>query len=621
MFSLKKALLWAVSVIFVSTTSYAGEIGHIPISSDTHTFPHIAELKPAPGSFQVAKATFLPELKDSENGWSGSSISNSANKGNNCSGYELTSCPAHGSCSSCPFDRRYKRLISCANGYTRKGNSCKAASCSAIGYRSDIPANQICTKINEDDLTCYKDCRAVSCSMYMASCSNKPAHATTVSKCPDCKDTANSNCGDNVCMVGACETNYKLNGDMTGCILKDDTCPDGYFKTCETGTQGYPKFTELGSSCYQCKPNKQPWEICAEKINASYPGYGVLTSTSVPSQGKGYVVVKDLTLSKLPGNVIYGAKHFNSISECASLNPTLTVKTANVTSEDISDSLTGTRTMMYVNRFENFDIEDVNIHYDLTLENSYSVYPILVYAKKTTASKLKNATFSFSGSTFSSLISFHDSGQIYNTSYKLTLDIEGNVKFGSFSSANYLPRLHMIRDWTILNVKPGANLEFPGMDMAGMVIIDNATVKAVRIATSQWIKDKQHNLILKNNASLYLSDELHLESNIGINSGSQLITRFLETYLAQTVTLSGNNSSAYLWNPTTDQKSLIRKATSSDKCIYVSMSSGSSNGFDITQLSTVQNHFKCCSNSNTDNCGLTSSSWVYDCSGGRCQYK
>ncbi len=550
MFSLKKALLWAVSVIFVSTTSYAGEIGHIPISSDTHTFPHIAELKPAPGSFQVAKATFLPELKDSENGWSGSSISNSANKGNNCSGYELTSCPAHGSCSSCPFDRRYKRLISCANGYTRKGNSCKAASCSAIGYRSDIPANQICTKINEDDLTCYKDCRAVSCSRYMASCINKPAHATTVSKCPDCKNTANSNCGDNVCMVGACETNYKLNGDMTGCILKDDTCPDGYFKTCETGTLGYPKFTELGSSCYQCKPNKQPWEICAEKINASYPGYGVLTSTSVPSQGKGYVVVKDLTLSKLPGNVIYGAKHFNSISECASLNPTLTVKTANVTSE----AIIGNSTKRYINRFENFDIEDVNIHYDLTLKESYT-QPILVYAQKTTTSKLKNVEFSVSGDTFSELIELYADTPLINTSYNLQLDIEGNLKISPHTNGynGEIPRIRAIRHWTVLNIKPGANVDFPGMDMASNVNINNATVKAARIATDNW-RTGDIAIKMTNNAKLYFTNKIHLEGDVSLTGGSALYTPLVTKYGSYYIN-TDSSSHLYKWDPNTGSTS------------------------------------------------------------------
>ncbi len=550
MFSLKKALLWAVSVLFVATTSYAGEIAHVPISLYTHTFPHIIELKPALDAYQLAKATFLPELSDSENGWSGNSISNSANKGNNCSGYELTSCPAHGNCSSCPFDRRYKRLISCANGYTRKGNSCKAASCSVIGYRSDIPANQICTKFNEDDLTCYKDCRTVSCSSYKVSCSNKPAHATTVSKCPDCKDTANSNCGDNICMVAACETNYKLNSDKTSCILKDDTCPSGYFKTCETGTQGSPKFTELGSSCYQCKPNKQTWEICAEKINTSYPGYGILTSTSLPSQGKGYVVVKDLTLSKLPGNVIYGAKHFNSISECASLNPTLTVKTANVTSEVII----GNSTKRYINRFENFDIEDINIHYDLTLEESYT-QPILVYAQKTTTSKLKNVEFSVSGDTFSELIELYADTPLINTSYNLQLDIEGNLKISPHTNGynGEIPRIRAIRHWTVLNIKPGANVDFPGMDMASNVNINNATVKAARIATDNW-RTGDIAIKMTNNAKLYFTNKIHLEGDVSLTGGSALYTPLVTKYGSYYIK-TDSSSHLYKWNPNTGSTS------------------------------------------------------------------
>lgn len=261
----------------------------------THIPTHILGLEPIPNSYQIAKATFLPELENSENGWSGHKTSASTNKGNNCSGYDLTSCPAHATCSSCPFDRRYKRLISCVSGYIRKGNSCKAASCQVLGYNANIPYNNICTKIFEDDLTCYKDCRTVSCSSYKVSCSNKPANATTVSQCPDCKDSSNSNCGDNVCRVDWCAANYKINGDMTGCILKDDTCPNGYYKTCATGTQGDPKYTELGSSCYQCKPAQSCNGMAYyQNMSGSYTVgssqtsinlYGRTNTTTIPSGG------------------------------------------------------------------------------------------------------------------------------------------------------------------------------------------------------------------------------------------------------------------------------------------------------------------------------------------------
>ncbi len=255
MSSLKKALLWAVSVIFISTTSYAGEIGHVPISLNTHTFPHIAKLKPTPDSFQLAKVTFLPEMQDSEISWSGREFPDDHNQGDNCNGYELTTCPSHGSCSSCPFDRRYKRLISCANGYTKSGNTCSASSCSAIGYESSIPANKICSKHTEGSLTCYKDCRAVSCSGYTLNCDTfNVANSASKATCPDC-ESASANCSPKLCKVSSCMDGFKIAENGTTCVALDDTCPVNTFKAgvCETGEDKQVDTTEAGTPCYSCK--------------------------------------------------------------------------------------------------------------------------------------------------------------------------------------------------------------------------------------------------------------------------------------------------------------------------------------------------------------------------------
>ena len=253
----KKALIGAVSVILVSTNSYAGEIGHVPISAN-HILTydtHIVELKPiASPAYQVAGLKFLPEITDSEVSWSGNSISNSANKGNNCGGYTLTSCPANGTCSSCPFDRRYKRLISCANGYTKTETGCKASSCSAIGYESSIPDNKICTKISDSGLTCYKDCRAVSCSGYTLNCDTfNVANSASKAACPDC-ESANAKCSPKLCKVSSCMSGYKIADNGTTCVALDDNCPTNYYKTCETSVIGDPVYTEAKTPCYQCKP-------------------------------------------------------------------------------------------------------------------------------------------------------------------------------------------------------------------------------------------------------------------------------------------------------------------------------------------------------------------------------
>ncbi len=207
---------------------------------------------------QLAKSTFLPETYD-DLGLSGhENTKYDHNKGNNCSGYELTSCPANGNCSSCPFDRKYKRLVSCTGGYTKNGNSCKASSCSAVGYESSIPANKICTKVTEGSLTCYKDCKSVSCSGYTLNCDSfNVANSAGKTTCPDC-ESGNANCSPKLCKVDSCLDGFKIANNGTTCVALDDNCPDGYFKECETGTQGDPQYTEKGTACWQCKPKSVP---------------------------------------------------------------------------------------------------------------------------------------------------------------------------------------------------------------------------------------------------------------------------------------------------------------------------------------------------------------------------
>lgn len=47
-----------------------------------------------------AKATFLPDLTDSETGFSSITNNNNYNTGDNCNNYPLSSCPTKASCSS-----------------------------------------------------------------------------------------------------------------------------------------------------------------------------------------------------------------------------------------------------------------------------------------------------------------------------------------------------------------------------------------------------------------------------------------------------------------------------------------------------------------------------------------
>lgn len=223
-------------------------------SNNIAFYTHTIGLEPIPNSYQTAKSTFLPDRFD-DLGMSGfNSIGNTnVYTPNTCLDYTLSSCPDNALCSVCPTSSQRYKLISCRSGFNASGNTCIAASCSSAGYYASVPSRQICTKISLGALTCYNNCRAVSCSGYSISCSSMPENAQSVAKCGDCNSDA-SNCDDNVCKVSQCANGYKIANGGTACIALDDTCPDGYYKECETGTQGDPQYTEAGSACYQCKP-------------------------------------------------------------------------------------------------------------------------------------------------------------------------------------------------------------------------------------------------------------------------------------------------------------------------------------------------------------------------------
>ncbi len=207
-------------------------------------------------SYQIARTVFLPDITEGDIGFDTDTIDGDYNA-SSCADYPLTSCPEGGFCSSCPVNKHLYRLVGCNTeaAYKRSNDSCIKMTCPELNssYRASVPSGQICTKFTEKTLTCYKNCRDVNCGDYNMSCTTRPGNVAGYEKCPDCESSA-SNCDSNVCKIAACEDGYKLSADGSSCIAKDDTCPSGYYKTCETGTQGTPKYTEKGTPCYQCKP-------------------------------------------------------------------------------------------------------------------------------------------------------------------------------------------------------------------------------------------------------------------------------------------------------------------------------------------------------------------------------
>ena len=238
---------------------------------------HSLELKPA-HSFQLARATFLPDTKDNlgiggrdcvagDDGKVRCYIDISTARGDPCEGYGFFDCPSNATCTPCPTNSNKKKLTGCKSGYTLSGNACVAATCSALNssYKTSVPNNSFCTKISANGLTCYKDCKTVSCSGYNVSCpSGMTANSVSVNgityqACSECPVVQSSsftkyNCTPK-CKISQCPDKQKLNDAGTACIDKDDNCPNGYYKSCETGieTTVTPKYTEAGTACYQCK--------------------------------------------------------------------------------------------------------------------------------------------------------------------------------------------------------------------------------------------------------------------------------------------------------------------------------------------------------------------------------
>ena len=224
-------------------------------ASDFAQYPNLDISLSQTDSFQLAKTTFLPD-KFEDLGFGGFTDIDHDYNPSECGAYPLSSCPKNATCNSCPSNSSKYKFVSCKTGYSYIGGSCLASSCATLGYYSQVPDGKICTKTTEGTLTCYKNCRDVSCSGYTLDCTKNPTNVLSLEKCPDCT-YPDAKCGDDVCKIFECEAGYKISADGGVCVQLDDTCPSGYYKECETGTQGDPVMTEAGSRCYQCKPEVQ----------------------------------------------------------------------------------------------------------------------------------------------------------------------------------------------------------------------------------------------------------------------------------------------------------------------------------------------------------------------------
>ena len=181
---------------------------------------------------------------------------------NSCSGYGLSTCPSHGNCSSCtPVNTdcstgstKYK-LDSCESGYTKSGNTCiqvcTAETCSGYGL-SSCPIHGSCSSCTvtnsdcstgstkykldscdsgytKDGNTCKKVCEVKTCSSYTYPLTSCPEYGY----CSICADV-NSDCssGAKRYRLDSCQWGYTKRGSV--CISEDyrvnaciGTCPAG----------------------------------------------------------------------------------------------------------------------------------------------------------------------------------------------------------------------------------------------------------------------------------------------------------------------------------------------------------------------------------------------------------
>lgn len=206
----------------------------------------------------LSAAHFLPNYEDHLAAFQNTNLDFNANVSSPCKDFNLSACPLHAKCTRCAFDNKFY-ISSCFNGYKLNSDksACLPKSCSEIdsSYIAAVPTEKNCARHLISDITCYSSCYSVSCSSYtLSSC---PENASCIS-CPDCDLNSSrvGNCSAPKLKVASCiSSTQKVNADASACIDKDDTCPSGYFKTCDSGIDpNYSSvFTELGSECFRCK--------------------------------------------------------------------------------------------------------------------------------------------------------------------------------------------------------------------------------------------------------------------------------------------------------------------------------------------------------------------------------
>ncbi len=278
MFKFFKPALFAAALLFAQPV-FASDwpvLGHAPLLQDTdsHTYTHILGLEPIPNSYQLAKATFLPDAAESVFGNRDSLDKdyNSADCADKSSLYTTKNCTyprAVVYTSKCPFAPGYYKecaclpqfkISSCTSPKILSSPTCngKAASCICPASVSLVYTNDRCTQYCDGNCiakSCTPTASETGCKYGTTSASNncggtrtvckpcnltpcsgissKPANSSyTTSSCTDCSGTKTINTG------WSCNSGYHQSGSScvkdctpatneTGCSYGTYSCSDG----------------------------------------------------------------------------------------------------------------------------------------------------------------------------------------------------------------------------------------------------------------------------------------------------------------------------------------------------------------------------------------------------------
>ncbi len=236
------------------------------------------------GSYQLARAVFLPNANDDV--WLShySSIPFHYQRNENCEkfGFTLPSCPPHGKCLSCPIDPKYKKLITClTDGDQKYKISDSGTYCEAY---CDV---ETCDTSKYFSYSCPEGTVCESCTAVTSKCAKTPWYKPTT----NCLSGYHYDSGRCVkdCQVIGC-------GGGTGMDRTfQDKCPTGYictslsneyqtsdckkgkcfkYKSCDTANgyaqQGSPGYCEY-QECYKTQTSCAAYSLntCPENGNCS----------------------------------------------------------------------------------------------------------------------------------------------------------------------------------------------------------------------------------------------------------------------------------------------------------------------------------------------------------------